>query len=178
MATSKIGFIIWLSVISGIWTLFPLLFAQSRGVIVLSLSTGVLALLGWSSSLQLFVFWSGIIGLLNITLVLVLTDQPANLWVGLSAGLILFALLDASQRWSYIKSCYVEAGVISLMLDAFVRLSGLSLALGFMIGVFLTVVRPVLGNLSFTGFLTLAGASLFAGFFAVFLLYTSRTAGR
>ena len=178
MAANKTGFIIWLSVLSVIWTLFPLLFAQSRGVIVLSLSTGVLALLGWGSRLQLFVFWSGIIGLLNITLVLVLTDHPANLWVGLSAGLILFALLDASQRWSYIKPCHVETGVISLMLDTFVRLSGLSLALGFMIGVFLTVVRPMLGNQSFMGFLTLVGASLFAGFFAIFLLYTSRTARR
>jgi hypothetical protein len=176
MAAHKIGFIVWLSAVTGVWTLFPLLFAQSRGVIVLALSTGVLALLGWGSSLQILVFWSGVIGLLNITIALVLTNHEANLWIGLSAGLTLLALLDASQRWSYIKSCQVEAGVLGMMLETFVRVSGLSLALGLLIGAFITLLGPTVSGQSFMGYLTLVGASLFAGFFAVFLLYASRTA--
>jgi hypothetical protein len=178
MAACKIGFILWLSAVTGIWALFPLLFAPSRGIIVLSLCTGVLALLGWGVGLQIFVFWSGLVGLLNITIALLLTHHQANLWMGLSAGLTLLALLDASQRWSYIKSCHVEAGTVGMMFDTFVRLSGLSLALGLMIGVFLTLISPTPDHQSAMGYLTLAGASLFVGFLAIFLLYASRAAGR
>ena len=178
MAASKIGFMIWLGALTSLWAFFPLLFTQSRGVVILAVITGLLALLGCASSLQIFVFWSGINGLLNLTITLVFTDHQANLWIGLSAGLTLLALLDASQRWSYIKRCDIEPGVLGIMLDTFVRVSGLSLALGLMIGVFVALFSPSVNEQSFKGYLTLAGASLFAGFFAVFLLYTSRTTGR
>lgn len=175
MAASKIGLIIWLSLVTLLWALQPLLLSQARGVMVLAVMTAGAALLGWPSGMQVLVFWSGIFGLLNVTLALLLVSHPPNLWIGLSAGLTLLALLDGSQRFAYLRHCQVEPGVITAFLDTFVRLSGLSLAAGLGVGWLLVALATHLTGFAVVGFLTLAGACVFAGFFAVFLLYTRHT---
>ena len=174
MATGKIGLAIWLSLVTLLWALYPLLFSQARGVLVLAIITGVCAALGWLGSLQVLVFWSGIFGLVNATLALVLTSQPSNLWVGLGLGLTLLALLDGSQRFAYLRHCQVESGVISVLLDTFVRLSGLSLATSLV----LVTLGTHLAGFSVAGFLTIAGVGVFVGCFTLFLLYSSHTSGR
>ena len=177
MATSQIILTIWLTLVTALWSLHPLLFSHARGVVMLSIVTGLLAVAGWSRDLKVLVFWSGIVGLLNMTLVLLLTAQPPSFWIGLSAGLTLFALLDGSQRYAYVRRCRVERGVLAAMLDTFIRLSGLCIVTGLAIGAFLVVLSPSLAGVSLVGLLTLAGASLFAGFFTLFMLYTNRPSG-
>ncbi len=174
MATGQIGFVIWLTLVTAFWTVHPLLLAQTRGIIVLAMATGGLALAGCFGNVSLCVFWSGIIGLLNLTLALLLTSHAPDLWVGLSAGLTLLALLDGSQRWAYVRRCHLEGGSLSIMLDTFVRVSGLSLAAGLGMGWLLVMLSPHLAGISLVSLLTLAGACLFAGCFTLFLLYTNR----
>ena len=178
MATGKIGLIIWLSLATVLWALHPLLFAYTRGTFLLAAATVALALLGWANGSQALVFWSGMIGLLNLTLALLLAGHPPNLWVGLSAGLTLFALLDGGHRWTAVRRARVESGMLTSMLDIFVRISGLSVGLGFCMGVVLVTLGPQVVDKSFISVLTLGGACLFAGFFTVFLLYTNRTSGQ
>jgi hypothetical protein len=174
MAASKIGLGIWLGCIALYWSLHPLLFSQTRGVLVLSIMTGLLTLLGWLTSLQLLVTWGGGLGLCNLTLALVLASQPPNLWAGLSAGITLLALLDGSQRFSYLRHCQIESRVMAALLEVFVRLSGLSLAAGLTLGGLVIALGTYGAGFSVTGFLTIAGACMLAGVLAVFLLYTSR----
>ena len=61
------------------------------------------------------------VGLSNLTLALILSAHPPDFWVGLSAGLTLLALLDGNQRFSYLRHCHLESGVLAVMLDTFIR---------------------------------------------------------
>ena len=169
MAASKTGLGCWLGLITLLWSLYPLLFSQARGVLMLATLTGVLALVGWLSGIQPLVVWSGGLGLLNLTLTLVLTAQPPNLWLGLSAGITLLALLDGSHRFAYLRHCQVAPGVLAVVLRVFLRITGLSLAAGVALAL-LVVNLPNQGAVaSAAGLLTIAGAGLFVGC----LLYTS-----
>jgi hypothetical protein len=174
MAAHKTGLACWLGLITLLWSLYPLLFYQARGVVILVILTGGLALFGWMTGTQFLVAWSGGLGLFNLTLALVITEQPPNLWVGLSAGITLLALLDGSQRFAYLRHCHVEPGVLTAWLGVFMRLTGLSLVAGIAL-VLLVVNLPSQGEItSAAGLLTIAGASLFVGVLALLLLYTSR----
>jgi hypothetical protein len=117
--------------------------------------------------------WSGGIGLGNLTLALLVTASPPNLWVGLSAGIILLGLVDGSYRLTYLRRCWLAPGVLTELCSTFVRLSGLTLGVGFLLGMLLIS----LGHFSMTtttGVITIVGACLFVGALAVFLRYTSR----
>ncbi|MGH8065975.1 MAG: hypothetical protein ACRERE_12245 [Candidatus Entotheonellia bacterium] len=174
MAAHKAGLACWLGLITLLWSLYPLLFSQARGVVMLVILTGGLALFGWMTGTQFLVAWSGGLGLFNLTLTLVITAQPPNLWVGLSAGITLLALLDGSQRFAYLRHCQVEPGVLTAWLGVFMRLTGLSLMAGIALAL-LVVNLPTQGEIaSAAGLLTIAGASLFVGVLALLLLYTSR----
>jgi hypothetical protein len=174
MAASKTGLACWLGLITLLWSLHPLMFSQVRGVVILIVIAGGLGLVGWLTSTQLLVVWSGALGLFNLTLTLVLTGQPPNLWVGLSAGITLLALLDGSQRWAYLRHCRVEPGVLAVWLGGFLRLTGLSLAAGIALALLL-VNLPTQGTIaSAAALVTIAGAGLFVGLLALLLLYTSR----
>jgi hypothetical protein len=174
MAAHQIGLACWLGLVTLLWSLYPLLFSQARGVIVLTLFTAALAVSGWVFGMPLLVVWSGALGLVGLTLALVLTAQPPNVWIGLSAGITLLALLDGSQRFAYLKHCHVEPGVLTAWLAVFMRLAGLSLAAGIAL-VLLVVNLPTRGGMtSGAGVLTIVGASLFVGVLALLVLYTSR----
>ncbi|HSF29111.1 MAG TPA: hypothetical protein VLK82_01370 [Candidatus Tectomicrobia bacterium] len=174
MAASKTGLACWLGLITLLWCLHPLLFSQARGVIILIIIAGGLGLVGWLTGMQLLVVWSGALGLFNLTLVLVLTGQPPSLWVGLSAGITLLALLDGSQRFAYLRLCQVEASVLAVWLGVFMRLTGLTLGVGMALAL-LIITLPTQGEItSAAGLLTIAGAGLFVGLLALLLLYTSR----
>lgn len=173
MVASKIGLGIWLGVITLLWSLHPLPFSQARGVLLLMALTGVLALLGWLSGFQPLVVWSGGLGLLNLTIALLVASFPPNLWVGLSAGITLLALLDGSQRFAYLRRCRVDRGMVAVLLGVFVRISGLSLATGVGLGLLVANLPPALAHTSAAGLLTISGAGIFVAMFALFLLYTS-----
>lgn len=174
MAASKIGLALWLGLITLLWSLHPLLFSQTRVVLVLMSLTGALALGGWLTSVQPLVVWSGGVGLLNLTLALVLSQQPPNLWLGLSAGITLLALLDGSQRFAYLRHCQVEPGVLAVLLGGFVRISGLSLAVGISLTWVVVNLSDPTPDSATAGLLTIAGAAMFVGLLGVFLLYTNR----
>jgi hypothetical protein len=174
MAPHKIGLACWLGLMTLLWSLYPLLFSQARGVIVLTILTGGLGVLGWVTGMPLLVVWSGALGLCNLTLTLVITSQPPNVWLALSAGITLLALLDGSQRFAYLRHCHVEPGVLTAWLAVFIRIAGLSLAAGIAL-VLLMVNLPTQGGIaSGAGVLTIVGASLFVGVLALLLLYTTR----
>lgn len=174
MAASKAGLGCWLGLMTLLWALHPLLFSRARGMVVLMMLTGALALVGWLTGIQLLVVWSGGLGLVNLTVTLVLTAQPPNLWLGLSAGITLLALLDGSHRFAYLRHCQVEPGVLAAWLGVFMRITGLSLAAGVALAL-LVVHLPNQGAVaSAAGLLTIAGAAMFVGVVALFLLYTSR----
>src|SRR5215510_16418885 len=84
----------WLGVLTLLWACHPLLLSQARGIVVLALFAGVLAGLGGLTGVRLLIVWSGGVGVVNLTLALLLIASPPNLWIGLSAGLTLLALLD------------------------------------------------------------------------------------
>ena len=174
MAASKTGLGCWLALITLLWALHPLLFSRARGVVMLMAFTGVLALGGWLASIQPLVVWSGGLGLLNLTLSLVLTSHPPNLWVGLSAGITLLALLDGSQRFAYLRHCQVEPGVLAVWLGVFMRITGLSLAAGVAMALLIVNLANQGSVASGAGFLSVAGAGLFVALVALLLLYTSR----
>ncbi len=174
MATGKMALTIWLGLATLLWSLHPLLFTQVRGVQLLAALTGLFAVLGWLSSSTAFLFWSALTGLINMTLVLTLTAHPPNLWVGLSTGLLLFALLDGHQRWTYVRHCQLESGMFMVMIEPFVRISVLATAVGLVIGSFLIALHEFAFNTAYVSLLTITGAALFAGALALFLLYTNR----
>jgi hypothetical protein len=174
MAASKIALGVWLGLITLLWSLHPLLFSRARGVLLLTMLTGVLALLGWLISFQPLVIWSGGLGLLNLTLALLLASHPPDLWVGLSAGITLLALLDGSHRFAYLRRCQVDSAALGALLGIFLRISGLSLAAGLALGWVVAYPPHPLARASAAGLLTIAGAGMFVGIFAIFLLYTSR----
>jgi hypothetical protein len=174
MATSKTAVSCWLGLIALLWSVYPVLFSQARGVILLMILTGGLALVGWLTGTQFLVVWSGGLGLINLTVTLVLTAQPPNLWLGLSAGITLWALLDGSQRFAYLRHCQVEPGVLVAVLKVFLHITALSLAAGMALAL-LVVTLPHQGAVaSAASLLTIAGAAMFVGLIALFLLYTSR----
>jgi hypothetical protein len=174
MVAYKTGLACWLGLSTLLWSLYPLLFSQARGLVVLVILTAGLALSGWLTGLHPLVVWSGGLGLLTLTLSLVITAQPPNLWLGLSAGITLLALLDGSQRFAYMRHCYIEPGVLPAWLGVFLRLAGLSLVAGIALAL-LVVNLPTQGEVaSFAALLTIAGASLFVAILALLLLYTSR----
>jgi hypothetical protein len=178
MEANKIGLACCLGLMTLLWALYPLLFSQARGIVVLIILTGALALFGWVTGTQVLVVWSGALGLFNLSLTLVITAQPPNVWMGLSAGITLLALLDGSQRFAYVRHCHVEPGVLTAWLAVFIRIAGLSLAAGIAL-VLLVVSLPTRGGMaSGMGMLTVVGASLFVGVLALLLLYTSRWAER
>jgi hypothetical protein len=174
MAASKAGLGCWLGLMTLLWSLHPLFFSQSRGVVMLMIVTGGLALVGWLTGSQLLVVWSGGLGLVNLTLTLVLIAQPPTLWVGLSAGITLLALLDGSQRYAYLRRCQVEPGVLAAWLGVFTRISGLSLVAGVALALLVMHFPNPRAIASAAGLLTIAGAAMFVGVVALFLLYTSR----
>jgi hypothetical protein len=174
MVASKAGLGCWLTLVTMLWSLHPLLFSRSRGVVVVVIITGVLALIGWLTGIQFLVVWGGGLGVANLTVTLVLTAQVPNLWVGLSAGITLLALLDGSHRFAYLRYCQVEPGVLAAWLGVFMRISGLSLAAGVALAL-LIINLPSQGAMaSAAGLLTIGGAAMFVGAVALFLLYTSR----
>ena len=173
MATRQIGVEIWVGSLALCWSGYPLLFSHAQGVVVLSVITAILAILGCVTGWQPVVMWSGAIGLGNLTLALLVTASPPNLWVGLSAGIVLLALVDGSHRLTYLRQCWLAPGVLPELCSTFVRLSGLTLGVGFLLGMLLIP----LGHFSIattTGVMTIVGACLFVGALAVFLRYTSR----
>lgn len=178
MERSKIGLVVWLVLVTALWAVQPILITPARGVAILGAMAALLALLGWMSSFYLLVVWSGVTGLLNLTLALLLATHPPSLWVGISAGVTLLALLDGSQRYAYMRHCQVEPGVMSTMLDTFIRLSGLSVGTGLLMGGILVALSPLLIGRSLVSLFTLLGAALFAGFLALFLLYGNRISER
>jgi hypothetical protein len=178
MAGSRIGLGCWLGLMTLLWSLHPLFYVQSRGVIVFVVLTAGLAFGGWLTGIHFLVVCSGGLGLVNLTAALVLTAQAPNVWLGLSAGLTLLALLDGSHRFSYLRHCQVEPGVLTAWLRVFIRVSGFSVAAGVALAL-LIVNLPNQGTIaSAAGVLTIAGAAIFVGLVALLLLYTSRWAER
>ena len=174
MAAHKIGLVCWLALVTLLWSLYPLSFSQARGVIILVSLTGGLALFGWVTGTPFLVAWSGGLGLFNLTLTLVITAQSPHVWMGLSAGITLLALLDGSHRLAYLRHCHVEPGVLMAWLAVFMRIAGLSLAAGIALVLLVVALSTQSGVASGAGVLTVVGASLFVGMLAFLLLYTSR----
>ena len=174
MATDKIGLSLWVGAITLLWSIYPLLFSSARGVLVLSILTAGLALIGWLLGIPLLVIWSAGLGLCNLTLALVLTSYPPNLWAGLSAGLTLLVLVDSSQRMTYLRHCWLAPGVVVTLLKTLVSLSILTLTVGIVLGAALVLLGQQPLTASATGLLTITGVCLFVGFLAIFLIYTNR----
>jgi hypothetical protein len=165
---------LWLGLLTLLWSCHPFLVSQARGIVVLALFAGVLAGLGGLTGVLLLVVWSGGVGMINLTLALLLTASPPNLWVGLSAGLTLLALLDGNQCVAYLRHCRVGPGVLAEIFGTLVRLSGWSLAAGVSVGYLVTALYAPRMDTVAAGYMTILGAAVFVGFFAAFLLTTSR----
>ena len=131
---------LWLGLLTLLWACQPLLISQARGIVVLALFAGVLAGLGGLTGVQLLVVWSGGVGVLNLTLALLLTASPPHLWVGLSAGLTLLALLDGNQCVAYLRHCQIGPGVLVQIFRHLVRLSAWSVAAGVSVGYLVTAL--------------------------------------
>jgi hypothetical protein len=174
MASHKVGLVCWLALVTLLWSLYPLAFSQAHAVIILVILTGGLALCGWVTGTQFLVAWSGGLGLFNLTLTLVITAQSPRVWMALTAGIALLALLDGSQRFAYLRHCRVEPGVLTAWLAVFMRITGLSLAAGMALVLLVVNLPSQGGGASGAGVLTIVGASLFVGVLALLLLYTSR----
>jgi len=167
---------LWLGLLTLLWSCYPLLISQARGIVVLALFAGVLAGLGGLTGVRLLVVWSGGVGVVNLTLALLLTASPPNLWIGLSAGLTLLALLDGNQCVAYLRHCQVGPGVPAEIFGTLVRLSGWSLAAGVSVGYLVIALYAPRMDTVAAGYMTILGAGVFVGFFAAFLLGTSRWA--
>jgi hypothetical protein len=174
MAASKAGVGGWLGLVTLVWALHPLLFSRERGVLLLMALTALLALAGWLLELPFLVAWSGSLGLVNLTLALALAGQPPRVWVGLSAGLALLALLDGSQRFAYVRRCRIEPRALAAWVGVFVRLGGLSLLAGLALTLLVVQLAGPSPLATAAGPLTIAAAGAFVGVVALFLLYTGR----
>lgn len=172
MATRQI-MSVWLGGITLLWALQPLLWSHARGVLILSIVTVLLALIAQAFKLPVLTTWSGAVGLCNLTLALVLTSQPPNLWAGLATGLNLLAMLDSSHRSAYISVCQLTPGVLTACLRVFIQLSTLALAAGILLSLIIPLVYQTI-NTSAAGALTITGACLVVGFFSLFLLRANR----
>jgi hypothetical protein len=168
MATHQI-MRLWLGGITLLWALQPLLWSHARGVLTLSLVTVLLALIALSFKLPLLTTWSAAVGLCNLTLALLLSSQPPNLWAGLGAGVTLLAMLDSSHRFAYISVCQLTPGVLTSCLRVFIQLSSLALAAGVLLSLIIPLAYQSI-SASAAGMLTISGACLVAGFTALFLL--------
>jgi hypothetical protein len=168
---------LWLGVLTVLWSCHPLLVSQARGIVVLALFAGIFAGLGSLTGVRPLVVWSGGIGVVNLTLALLLTASPPHLWLGLSAGLTLLALLDGDQCVAYLRHCQVGPGVLAQLFGTLVRLSGWSLAAGVSVGYLVTALYIPRLDTVVAGYMTILGAAVFVGFFAAFLLATSRWVG-
>jgi hypothetical protein len=177
MRCKRVVLSLWLGLLTLLWSCHPLLVSQARGIVVLALCAGVLAGLGGLTSVRLLVVWSGGVGVVNLTLALLLTASPPNLWIGLSAGLTLLALLDGNQCVAYLWHCQVGPGVRAQLFGTLVRLSGWSLAAGVSVGYLVMVLYAPRMDTVAAGYMTMLGAGVLVGFFAAFLLATSRWAG-
>ena len=174
MATNGIGVRICMGGITALWSLYPLLISHARGILLLSVATAMLAGLSWVIRLPLLAICSGAVGLCNLTLALMFTSHPPNIWTGLSAGILLLALVDGSHRFTYLRHCRLLPGVVPTMIGTFLSISGLTLATGVALGLLIVPLgHPSLAAPT-TGVLIIAGACLFVGFLAMFLFYTSR----
>ena len=167
---------LWLGLLTLLWSCHPLLVSQARGIVVLALLASVLAGLGGLTGVRLLVVWSGGVGVVNLTLALLLTASPPNLWIGLSAGLTLLALLDGNQCVAYLWHCQIGPGVLTQLFGTLVRLSGWSLAAGVSVGYLVAALYASRMDTVAAGYMTILGAGVFVGFFAAFLLATSRWA--
>jgi hypothetical protein len=176
MLFKRVVLSLWLGLLTLLWSCHPLLVSQARGIVVLALFAGVLAGLGGLTGVRLLVVWSGGVGVVNLTLALLLTASPPNLWIGLSAGLMLLALLDGNQCVAYLWHCQVGPGVLAEIFGTLVRLSGWSLAAGVSVGYLVTALYAPRMDTVAAGYITILGAGVFVGFFAAFLLGTSRWA--
>ena len=176
MLLKQVVLSLWLGLLTLLWACHPLLLSQARGIVVLALFAGVLAGLGGLTGVRLLVVWSGGVGMVNLTLALLLTASPPNLWVGLSAGLTLLALLDGNQCVAYLWHCQVGPGVLAELFGTLVRLSGWSLAAGVSMVYLVTALYAPRMDTVAAGYITILGAGVFVGFFAAFLLVTSRWA--
>lgn len=168
------GLAVWVACLTCLWPALPLLLSQARGVIALAMITGVFAGLAAVLGMPLLTAWSGGTGLLNLTVALLLTAHPPDFWGGLSAGLLLLALLDSHQCWAYARRCQVAPGVVRTLLGASLRLSSVAVAGSLMLAVIVSVFTPLLVGLATAGMVTIAGAILFIGCFAAFLYTTSQ----
>src|SRR5262245_41836605 len=176
MLFKRVVLSLWLGLLTLLWSCHPLLVSQARGIVVLALLTGVLAGLGGLTGVRLLVVWSGAVGMVNLTLALLLTASPPYLWVGMSAGLTILALLDGNQCVAYRWHCQVGPGVLAQLFGTLVRLSGWSLAAGVSVGYLVTALYTPRMDTVAAGYRTILGAGVFVGFFAAFLLTTSRWA--
>lgn len=167
---------LWLGLLTLLWACHPLLISQARGIVVLALFAAISAGLGGLTGVRLLVVWSGGVGVVNLTLALLLTSSPPHLWVGLSAGLTLLALLDGNQCVAYLRHCQVGPGVLAEIFATLARLSGWSLAAGVSVGYLVTALHTPRIDTAAAGYMTILGAAVFVGFFAAFLLATSRWA--
>jgi hypothetical protein len=177
MLFKRVVLSLWLGLLTLLWSCHPLLVSQARGIVVLTLFAGVLAGLGGLTGVRLLIVWSGVVGMVNLTLALLLTASPPNLWVGLSAGLTLLALLDGNQCVAYLWHCQVEPGVLAQLFGTLVRLSGWSLAAGVSVGYLVTALYAPSMDTVAAGYMTILGAGVLVGFFAAFLLAKSRWVG-
>jgi hypothetical protein len=177
MATNKIGWEIWCGSLLVFWALYPVVLVYARSVLILALITAAFGVLGWLFGVPVLMVWSGGVGLCNLTLALLLIAHPPDLWVGLSAGILLLALVDSSQRLTYIRQCWLAPGVATALLRPFVRLSSAALLVGLGIGLLLISLHTQPITLVAPGALTVVGASFLAGFIALFVLYTNHWPG-
>lgn len=166
--------VLWLSLLTLLWGMTPWLLCQARVIACLGVLSSLLALAGWLLPWQPLVMWSGLVGLGNFTLALLITATPPNALLGLTTGCILFALLDGSQHFAYLRYCRIEPGVIAVLLRATIRLCGLTFVTGLTMGFFLTILPLPQGDIAAALWLTLGGAILFVGFLGVFLFQSSR----
>jgi hypothetical protein len=170
----RIALSLWLGLLTALWSCYPLLISQARGIVVLALFAGVLAGLGGLTGVRLLVVWSGGVGILNLTLALLFTASPPHLWVGLSAGLTLLALLDGNQCVAYLRHCQIGPGVLTQIFGTLVRLSGWSVVAGASVGYLVAALHAPHRDTVAAGYMTILGAGIFVGFFAAFLLASSR----
>jgi hypothetical protein len=101
-----------------LWSLYPLLFSQARGIIFLMILTVAsrVRLGDWDAASGSMEWRPGPVqSNLNAG-----DYRPTpNVWLGLSADHFL-ALLDGSQRFAF-KHCYVEPGVLTAWLTVFMH---------------------------------------------------------
>jgi hypothetical protein len=88
------------------------------------------------------------------------------------------ALLDGSYRFSYLRHCRVEPGVMAAWLGVLMRVSGLTLAVGLAMALLVVNLANLGAMPSAAGLLTIAGAAMFVGALSLFLLYASRSSER